>query len=158
MKLSKSDKLQFIYKGKQYIISIKFASYVFDTVPVYISDSIEDIKVIKLIDESILVIANMEYVKTKGRQVFEIAVLDSLIRCLLNVDDDKIVDMHLTRWLGVNTTMNYIKSIEDVNSERCKDRLSFIEEKLLFNSNFNVHDIQYIINNLKFIDISELEN
>lgn len=156
MKINKVDKMQFIYNGKQNIIKIRFYGYSFDNVPIFISDSVDEYIVMQLIDNSIIIIVNDIYISNCNKELLEIGIFDKLLRYELNTEQDSIIDVHLTRWFSSSSTIKYINN-SNMNDEHKNKRISFIENYLLCNNNFNIHDKQYIVNNLKFIEINELE-
>ena len=156
MKVNKVDKIQFIYNGKQNIIKITFYDYSFDNIPIFISDCVDEYIVMQLIDNSIIIIVNDIYINNCNKELLEIGIFDKLLRYELNTEQDSIIDVHLTRWFSSSSTIQYINN-SNMDDEHKNKRISFIENYLLCNNNFNIHDKQYIANNLKFIEINELE-
>lgn len=156
MRLNKVDKLQFIYNGKQHIIKLKFYGYLFNGVPVFLSENINDYSVILLDDNCIIVVVNSSYSINTNNKHLEIGIFDKLLRYQLCTENDIFIDAHLTRWFSSSDTIKYINSCK-ISNEHKKKRISFIENTLLGNNNFTVHDKQYVVNNLNFVEINELE-
>lgn len=156
MILNKVDKLQFIYNGRQNILKIRFYGYVFCGIPIFVSDSISEYSVILLDDNSIIVVMHTSYINNCDIEQFEISLFDKLLRYELSTEKDIFVDAHLTKWFSSSSVIKYINScnVSDIHKDK---RISFIKNNLLCNNNFSVHDKQYVVNNLKFVEINELE-
>lgn len=157
MKLNKIDKIQFIYKGKQHILRLKFYGYSNDNIPIYLSEYINGVNLIRLEDKSLLVVINEVYINTVSVEKINIEIFDKLLRYFFDMINDNIVDCHLTKWFGVSNTVKYINELKNTDDTHKKDRIAFINENILGKNNFNVLDKQYIVNNLRFVEINELE-
>lgn len=157
MKFNRIDKIQFIYKGRQHTLRLKFYGYSSDNIPIYLSECINGVNVIRLEDSSILLIINELYINSASEDTINIEIFDKLLRYFFGIVNDNIVDCHLTRWFGVSNVIKYIDSLKNIDDTYKNNRISFIRENILGNNNFKVLDKQYIVNNLRFAEINELE-
>lgn len=157
MILNKFDKIQFILNGKQETYTIKFGKYMYDVIPIYYSKDINKYKVIKFNDGSILVIINECYKVNTDKTLINIGIIHSILKIEYEKYDDTIIDLHLAHWFGFTSTINYIKSLDNMDTNIKNKRVSMLENILLNNNNINIHEINLILNNIKFININELE-
>lgn len=156
MRLNKVDKIQFIYNGKQHIVKLKLHGYKYDKVPILISDDIDNCNVMLLSDNSIIIVVNSTYINNCDREAIEIDIFDKLLRYMLCTEDNLLIDIHLTQWFGVSNVIKYIENCGYSNEYKHK-RIEIIKDRLLGNVCNNIHDKQYIVDNLKFVEINELE-
>lgn len=156
MKVNKIDKLQFIHNGRQITMKIKFYGYVFCGIPLFTTDIIEEYSVILLDDMCILVVINEKYLDNSDIERIEIGIFDKLLRYQLDTEVDILIDMHLAKWFSSSSVIKYINT-RDISDIRKQSRVNNIEKHILCSNNLNIHDKQYVINNLRFIEINELE-
>lgn len=157
MKFNKIDKVQFIFNGKQHIVKLKLHGYQYEVAPIFTSNDVNGCNVILLDDSSILIIINSVYISNCDRETIEIDIFDKLLRYILCTEDNLFIDIHLTQWFGVSNVIKYIENCGYSNEYKHK-RIEIIEDRLLGNVCNNIHDKQYIVDNLKFVEINELES
>lgn len=156
MKVNKIDKLQFIHNGRQITMKIKFYDYVFCGIPLFTTDIIDEYSVILLDDMSILVVINERYLDNSDIECIEIGIFDKLLRYQLGTEMDILVDIHLANWFSSSSVIDYINTGKVSESQK-QNRIANIKKHILGSNNFSIHDKQYVINSLRFIEINELE-
>lgn len=156
MKVNKIDKLQFIHNGRQITMKIKFYDYVFCGIPLFTTDIIDEYSVVLLDDMSILVVINERYLDNSDIECIEIGIFDKLLRYQLGTEMDILVDIHLANWFSSSSVIEYINTGKLSESQK-QNRIANIKKYILGSNNFSIHDKQYVINSLRFIEINELE-
>ena len=156
MRLNKVDKIQFIYNGKQHIVKLKLHGYKYDKVPILISDDIDNCNVMLLSDNSIIIVVNSTYINNCDKNFLDIYIFDKLLRYMLCTEEDIFIDIHLTKWFGVSNIINYIDKC-NFDEDYKLNRIEKIKNNLLQTIDVNIHDKQYVVSNLNFVEINELE-
>lgn len=154
MKFNKSMTVRFIHNGKQELLRILFCELYYDRVPIYYSSDTHGLKLIKLADDSMFIVVNNEYKNKLTPEQFEVEVLHNIIE---ESKGTSVADLYCAYFIGFTETINKIRNLSNISKEHKDARIQMLEKFLLENVNINVHDIDYIIKNLKFVEVNGLE-
>ena len=151
MKLNKTEKIQFVYNGINTTLNIKFRGKLFGIIPLYYNDSIKDYEIINVADDEYFMICNSNFKNI-------VDIMDKITRLALETNIDKIIDLHLIEWFGDKKVLGWIEKNKYLSDERKRSRAEFIRHQLICDKKIKIPNMQKIINNLKFVEINEIES
>lgn len=154
MQFNKNTLIRFVYNGKNYKYNIKFSHYLYNIIPIYISEDANEIIALELDDNSILPIIPENKRKGLDSASLEILMMSTILKTYYkDVENTKIVDLLCAHWFGFSKTIDVIdKQIKCSLNEKIK-RIDALENIMKNNGNIRLPDIDNVINKIKFIDI-----
>lgn len=154
MQFNKNTLIRFVYNGKNYKYSIKFSHYLYNVIPIYISEDANEIIALELEDNSILPIIPENKYKDLDSTSLEILMISTILKTYYkDIENNKIVDLLCAHWFGFSKTINVLdKHIKCSLSEKTK-RIDTLENIMRNNGNIRLPDIDNVISKIKFIDI-----
>ena len=144
MQLNKAEKLRFIINGEQKLFRILFKEKLFNIIPVYYSYDVNNILLLKFADNSIIIIANEDYVNSIGNKRYVIEILDNILR---QKYENTIVDLHIANWISYSSLIEYLY---DINKP---SRAANIGNYIGSGINNSIRDMDYILNKFKYIEV-----
>lgn len=149
MQLRKYEKLKIIYRGRVKTISCTFNKMLYNIVPIYSSDDVKDIDIIRFNTNDVVAIVNREFEKVHDTKEMDILIIYSLLAERMKNTD--MVDIALAYWFGFNNIINKIKACK--MGDNTESRISNLENELLHGKNSDVPDIRKVLMNIDYVTI-----
>lgn len=150
MTLNKFTYINYIYNGKQSKLKIIYSHNIFNKVPLYYSDDIESILLIKSFDNEIFILANSNYVNKIGTKALESDIIRLLAKEIYHNASNDMLDIVCLKAIGTGDINNIIKSDID-NTER----INRLNEMIYIVDKLGLPSIEDILNKVKFVSIGD---
>lgn len=142
-----NTKLRFIYEGKQYIIPIMLKETIYKKINVYYSDSIENIKVLKLGTGEVLVILNRQYENTKSKDEINIEIWYNIL-AVNNLINKEAIDIFIATWYGYSGTIKFINNLHNISDDNKLKRTKLLEKIMMSNKQYGVPRQDYFVEHM----------
>ena len=151
MTLNKFTYINYIYKGKQSKLKIIYSHNIFNKVPLYYSDDIKTILLIKSFDNEIFIIVNSNYANKIGVKALESDIIRLLAKEIYHNASTDMLDAICLKAIGTGDISNIIKS--DTNNT---ERINKLNEMIYIVDKLGLPSKEDILNRIKFISIGDV--
>ena len=148
MQLRKYERLKMIYNGQVIKINCIFSEMVLSKIPLYVSEDVKDISIIRFDSNDIVAITNKEF-KKSNKEVFNIYIIYSILS--EKWGNSSKIDIVLAYWFGFTKVISLIQSGNLGKTDN--DRIAILENEIKYGQNRNVPSINDILNKVQFIEV-----
>jgi len=147
MVIKKNTNISYIYNGKQEYANIRFDKYLDGYIPIYLCNSINNIRVIKLSDNSVFIIvgSTIEYNESE----LSISIWKHILK-LCKAYNDNIIYTMCSIWYGFIKTIDYINKYDESNI----DSIRTLERIIKLNKNIQIPSKESIISDISFVEVN----
>lgn len=153
--MKKNEKLKFFFRGKIHSINIEYVSQWEDKIPMFISDNIDNIQILKFGGtESIIIVASRLTYEAYKKDDIDLLIWYYLLT--YNKYNYSLIDYSIANWFGFQKTIDFIKHIEHSKDEAYK-RANKLEKLFINNISRPTIDKEAVLNNFKYIEIGDTD-
>lgn len=152
MELNKYCELRYFRKGVQELRKCYYSELIFDKIPLYYSMNTDKADVLKLEDNSVIIIANQNFRRTLDENQFKIYLLHKILKIVLGTNKKFIYDLHIAKWFSCTEALNYIK-VNVKNKDEKQLRTENIYEYVNTIDKIKILSINDVVNTLKVVKV-----
>lgn len=154
MQFNRNTTIRFVYNGKNYKYNIKFSHYLYNVVPIYISEEAKEVIALELDNGSILTIIPESINKDIDSVSLEIIIINTILKTYYKSDKNTYtIDLLCSHWFGFTRTIDTINTHVKCSLQEKIHRTEALENVLRNNISIKLPDIDSVITKIKFVDI-----
>ena len=149
MRLNKNTTIGFLNNGVYNILKCMYSHKYMGVIPMYISRDIKGIEIIKLRDDSYIIISGEDIYNRCNGKIPDVIIAHSFLTAYFSNDSyrDVLTDIYCSEWFGYNQVITLINNL-NLGIEREKQLRNRIG-----NNEFKVPDIKDLLKNIKCVEV-----